>query len=132
MRSLLAIVLAASTACVPALPSPSVAEHSADAFVAVPGPPPPARVELVPPRPGHALWVDGAWLWEGTRWRWSDGGWYEPAPGVHYADWTTIRRDDGTLLYANPQWLDARGAPVSAPPRAASARSIGGPSSVKT
>ena len=72
------------------------------------------------------MWVDGAWYWEGSRWRWTDGGWFTPAPGTRYADWSTKRRPDGELLYANPQWLDANNAPIPTPPRPVAATPIGG------
>jgi hypothetical protein len=108
-------------ACGSSLPGPPLAPQAESAFVEVSAPPPPARVEVVPPAPStaRASWVDGAWEWEGSRWRWSDGGWFTVPAGVRYADWVARRRPDGTLLYANPQWVDVRGAPVEAPPRLA-------------
>jgi len=93
----------------------------------VPAPPPPARVEIVPPKPhGSVAWVDGAWLWEGSRWRWTPGGWFAVPRGVRYADWRARRREDGTLLYANPQWFDPQGTPSAAPARVKTAPAIGG------
>jgi hypothetical protein len=123
---LIGIALALATGCA-TLPGPPRALQPEAAFVEVPGPPPPARVEVVPPRPrGAVAWVDGSWMWEGTRWKWSAGGWFSLAGGLRYADWIARRREDGTMLYANPQWQDARGEPVAAPPRAATATAIGG------
>jgi hypothetical protein len=104
-----------------------VAPPPANSFVTVPGPPPAARVEIVPETPkARAVWVDGGWLWEGIHWRWVDGGWFEAPPGYRYSRWSTQRRDDGALLFAGPQWFDERDNSVSAPRRLASASAIGG------
>jgi hypothetical protein len=45
---------------------------------------------------------------------------------VRYADWRARRREDGTLLYANPQWFDPQGTPSAAPARVKTAPAIGG------
>ena len=57
------------------------------ALARVPYPPPPARVESVPPRPStKATWIDGEWTWRGKRWLWVRGRWVEPPKGAvfHY------------------------------------------------
>jgi hypothetical protein len=109
------------------LPRPAAAPPLEASFVDVLGPPPPARPEIMPKRPdGPVVWVDGAWSWEGARWRWIGGGWFVPPPGSRYADWATRRRPDGELRYANPQWLDASGAPIPAPPKVEPSAAIGG------
>ena len=105
---------------------PAVPPPEAD-FVEVPAPPPPARVEIVSSRPnGARFWIDGSWMWEGSRWKWTSGGWFAPPAGVQYVDWRVIRRDDGTLLYANAMWLDAHGAPTNAPAPIIKSPPIGG------
>jgi hypothetical protein len=105
---------------------PAVPPPEAD-FVEVSAPPPPARVEVVTPQPkGARFWIDGSWMWEGSRWKWAPGGWFSPPAGVQYVDWRVRRREDGTLLYANAMWLDARGAPTAAPAPVSKSQAIGG------
>lgn len=114
--------------CGSSLPGPPLAPQPPDAFIEVPMPPPPAQVEIVPARPEAArTWVDGAWTWEGTRWRRQAGGWLALPRGPRYAAGVARRRDDGTLLYANPRWLDGEGRTLDEPRRIAEARTPGGP-----
>ncbi len=41
--------------------------------------PPPARVEIHPPRPSvHAEWIPGSWHWAGGSWNWMAGLWRVP------------------------------------------------------
>jgi hypothetical protein len=68
------------------------------------------------------VWVDGSWEWSGTRWRWVDGGWFQPpAEGIFRSEWA-ISRDCATRLsYATATWRDARGNEVAGPQRIVSA-----------
>jgi len=71
-------------------------------------PPPPAKVELVPPAPGEqCVWVDGNWEWRGRQWDWQSGKWVVPPPGCHYAaarlSWIDSARG-GTLYFTPPNW----------------------------
>lgn len=131
---LAAATAVATVACGGTLPEPPGAAQLAAAFVEVPTPPPPPRVGIVPARPDApvTVWVNGAWLWQGTRWRWDSGGWFVPPPGGHYARWAAKRREDGTLLYAGPQWFDSRGAPIAPPPPVIPAAAVGGKSEQAT
>jgi hypothetical protein len=108
---------AALNGCGSSLPmAPSIAQPE-NAFIDVPFPPPPPRVEFVPPKPkSSATWVDGAWTREGTRWRWKRGGWFDVPPGVFYSQWETKRPDGTRLLFAAPAWRDAKGNVVPDPP----------------
>ena len=92
-----------------------------NAFVEVPYPPPPARVEFVTERPNReAVWIDGEWGWSGRRWAWEYGRWVvPPSSNVGYVRWFTVRRQDGVLLFSPGTWKDASGATIAAPPAAA-------------
>ena len=118
-----ALGLLAVDGCGSSLPmAPSIAQP-ANAFIDVPFPPPPPRVEFVPPQPkSGASWIDGAWTREGTRWRWKRGGWYDVPPGVFYSQWETLRPDGTRLLFAAPAWRDAKGNVVPDPPLLARAK----------
>jgi hypothetical protein len=86
-------------------------------------PPPPARIEFVPPPPAKgAVWIDGEWVWQGRRWAWRIGRWVQPPPGARYSPWTVVRGDDGTTFYAAGTWRDDRGAELAEPPALVAAR----------
>jgi hypothetical protein len=80
-------------------------------------PPPPARVELLPPVPSpQAVWVDGEWMWRRERWAWLPGRWVNPAPQTAFSPWVFVRGLDGRLWYAPGVWRDlAQGTPVDSP-----------------
>jgi hypothetical protein len=81
-------------------------------------------MEVLPPRPEGALWLDGQWSWQATRWHWEPGGWVAPPPaGTYFAPWAIARRSDGALLFAGARWRDADGRDVDAPPLLARAES---------
>lgn len=106
-------------ACAKSLPIPVLGTHPPDcaAFVSVPYPPPPARVEIIPDKPREgAVWVDGEWIWRGRRWDWEIGGWVMPPEG-YFAPWVLVRRDDGSLYHARSRWFDNEGNPLVRPPR---------------
>jgi hypothetical protein len=51
--------------------------------IAVTMAPPPARVEVAPPRPGPGyFWVGGNWHWDGYRQVWMPGHWEAGRPGA--------------------------------------------------
>jgi len=83
----------------------------------VPFPPPPPRPEHLPPKPDDdAVWVDGEWDWDGTRYRWVRGSWVKPPAGAKVAPWSVVRRgDDGQLFYSPSTWYDASGRAMPAP-----------------
>ncbi len=94
----------------------------------VPYPPPPARVEYVPPRPsGDAVWIDGEWAWRGRRWAWRAGRWVVPPPNASFAPWTTVRDPLGTVHIAAGAWRDRDGNEVAAPKPLAFGRPSAGP-----
>ena len=89
-------------ACIPSIPTPPSGAHEGEVPIAVPFPPPPARVDLVQdPPPGFAspAWVDGQWLWLGRRWVWEPGRWVNLLPGTVYAGPRVYRRTDGQLVW---------------------------------
>lgn len=85
--------------------------------MAVPLPPPPLRPEHVPPQPDGAVWIDGEWSWDGTRYRWTNGAWVVAPTGGRVAPWTVVRRNDGQLFYSPSVWYDKSGAVVAEPRR---------------
>lgn len=114
MAFVLSLVLAA---CGSSLPTPVTGTHppGCAAFVEVPYPPPPARVEMIPEKPREgAVWVDGEWAWRGKRWSWEKGGWAMPPEGF-YAPWVLVRREDGSLYHVRGRWFDQEGKPLARP-----------------
>lgn len=104
------------SACAASLPTPVRTGGRTDSYVAVTTPPPPLRPELVPPQPSDdAVWVDGEWTWDGSRYRWTSGAWVTPQSGAKLAPWALVRREDGQLFYSPSVWYDATGA-VAPPP----------------
>jgi hypothetical protein len=94
--------------CASSIPVPETGSHTRDEqTIAIPYPPPPARVEVVPAMPKDipgAVWVDGEWQWKGRRWVWSPGQWQAPLLGGYYAPPTVVRFEDGTLEYYAGTW----------------------------
>ena len=102
--------------CTRHVPHPPYVGQPTSALVEVPFPPPPARVEVVPPRPtARSVWIDGEWSWHGRKWAWKAGRWVVPTPGTAFAPWTTVRGLDGTLFFAPGAWRDAHGEVVVEP-----------------
>jgi len=96
------------TACAPRLPVPAGATHTGDEYVAVPYPPPPAKVEIPPTAPSErAVWVDGHWQWNGGGYGWTPGQWLVPESGAAYARPTLVRLRNGDLLYYEGTWKSA-------------------------
>jgi hypothetical protein len=120
----LVALLVAILGCGGSLPVPASAEQPAGAFERVPYPPPPARPELVPEAPrSDAVWVDGEWRWEGTRWAWLLGAWVVPPTGSDgYARWAWKRDRRGQLYVAPGSWRSASGKTVAMPRPLALAR----------
>lgn len=111
------LLLVATLSCRASLPVPVLGTHppGCAAFVEVPFPPPPARVEMVGERPREgAVWVDGEWVWRGKRWSWEPGGWVMPPDGF-YAPWVLVRREDGSLYHVRGRWFDGEGKPLVRP-----------------
>jgi hypothetical protein len=129
MRVLVGVGAALVTACGSPVVHPPVTPQPSAALVEVDSPPPPARVETVPPRPsGVAVWIDGEWIWRRARWAWLEGRWVAPPSGGAFAPWVFVRGSDGRLWYAPGTWRDSQGAALPAP--AALARASVEPSGV--
>jgi hypothetical protein len=114
-RGAIALLIAAvmAAACGSRIPVPPTGPHPANTtnYIEVPYPPPPARVEVLPPMPLEpgAVWVDGEWAWQGKRWTWLPGGWVVPPRGAYFAPWLVYRLDNGRLLFAPGTWHAANG-----------------------
>jgi len=106
VRRLIALSLLVLAGCgASKLPLPEIGPHVREAPVVVPYPPPAARVEIVPEKPGkRAVWIDGEWLWERRRWVWKAGRWELPPEDSYWAPPVTIRQADGTLAYFAGGW----------------------------
>ncbi len=111
----------------PLLPRPAYVQQPATALVVIPFPPPPARVEIVPPQPvADAVWIDGEWAWRRRRWGWKLGRWLVPPPGGRFSPWTAVRNDVGTLYFASGVWRDAHGDEMPEPKALAVGDATGG------
>ena len=109
LAPLLALAL---VACTYKLPVPRTGDHRGDEPEPVPFPPPPGRVEIVPPPADmkKPVWIDGEWLWAGRRWVWQDGRWQEtPSEDSYFAPPATVRLSDGNLAHFKGTWK--KGAP---------------------
>jgi hypothetical protein len=120
---------AAMLACGAArLPAPPYTKQRTEALAPVTFPPPPARVEYIPPMPNAvAVWLDGEWTWQGGAWAWKRGRWVAPPANARYAPWTSTRDSLGTLYVAEGQWRSPDGGALADPPPLAVARTGGGP-----
>src|SRR5262245_28556105 len=68
------------------LPRPRMVPARAEDYVAVTQGPRTPPVEIVPAKPKDgAVWVDGGWAHDGTRFRWEDGAWVIPPDGATYS-----------------------------------------------
>ena len=122
-----AALMAGALSCRAKLPTPRYSAQPTSALVAVPYPPPPARVEIVPDRPQDgAVWVDGEWSWDGRRWGWKLGRWVAPPPSATFSPWTTVRGRGGCSIAAGA-WRDEQGAKVAEPQPLAVADASTGP-----
>jgi hypothetical protein len=107
----------AASACAPRIPRPTFVVQPTSALVEVGEPPPPARVEVLPPQPGPAaVWIDGEWTWRRGHWAWLSGRWCHPPAGGAFSPWVFERAPDGRLWYTPGVWRTAAGEPIEAPP----------------
>lgn len=118
---LIATVLAA---CGGSLRRPKAAPIRVTEYVAVPFPPRPAIVEIVPPKPKNdrtkppaeqfdeddLVWADGTWEWANDRYQWEAGAWVVLPRGAARTRWALVRRkEDGQLYFAPSRWRDGVG-----------------------
>jgi len=117
MRLALAIASLLLAACGGRFPRPPYSPQPTSALVVLSAPPPPARVENVPPRPdvSGVVWIDGEWTFRRGRWSWSPGHWVVPPPDQTFSPWVVVRGVDGQLWQAPGTWRDAKGNAVEAP-----------------
>lgn len=99
--------------CHGSLPAPPSGPVPADALLEIPYPPPPARVETVPPpKQDTEVWIDGQWTWNGKEWKWTDGAWVTPPPNAYFTPWKVVLREDGRFLFAAAAWRAMDGRPL--------------------
>ncbi|MDB4935878.1 MAG: hypothetical protein JWP87_2850 [Labilithrix sp.] len=110
------------------LPAPAYTGQPTDALQQVDFPPPPARVEFVPPEPEEsaAVWIDGEWTWQGGRYAWKPGRWLAPPTGAKFSPWTWQRDKLGDYYVAEGKWRDAQGRELPDPKPIAVGRTRGG------
>jgi hypothetical protein len=104
---LLLYVLGSGVACQHGVPTPPSGPHRATAHnpaVIIQYPPPPVRVECVPPQPrDECVWVDGNWTRQARGWGWSPGAWViPPAKCYHaqaYSKWIRAGNNKQDQLY---------------------------------
>ncbi len=102
-----------STPLVPRGPHPPHVQE----FVAVPYPPPPAKVEELPesPRDPSCAWVDGHYDFDGRGFSWQAGRWVLPTPGCYYAPplvaWS--KGGEARLYYTPPRWYQGGAAQMT-------------------
>ncbi len=113
----LCAAIALTPACSGSLPRPPTGPVPPDAMTEVPFPPPPARVETVPPRKKDGdVWIDGQWDWDGKAWKWLEGSWTTPPANAYFTRWATERRSDGRLFFARATWRARDGRPLDVAP----------------
>jgi hypothetical protein len=109
------------------LPAPTYVEQPTEALSPVDYPPPPARVEFVPPTPNDtAVWIDGEWIWQGRRWAWKPGRWLRVPANASFSPWTAVRDETGVLYVAEGKWRDKQGHELPDPAPLAVGRTRGG------
>ena len=123
-RRLWAVLL---LSCGGSAPHPPYAPQATNALTAIDLPPPPGRVETIPPpAAGADAWVDGEWVLRHGRWYWLLGRWVAVPKGATFSPWVAVRASDGTPFYAPSAWHDATtGAVLPAPPALALATASG-------
>jgi hypothetical protein len=125
--ALVELAVPLACACGGQLPHPEYVAQPTSALVEVTRPPPPARVETVPPSPAaSAVWIDGEWTWRRARWAWLPGRWVNATTGARFSPWVFVRGRDGRLWVAPGVWRDANGKPVDPPEALAEATVEGG------
>jgi hypothetical protein len=123
MRWFFAVAALSCACCAGRVREPPYLAQPATALVEVTQPPPPGRVEAVPPSPrGDAVWVDGEWKWRRHKWAWQPGYWAVPPAKTRFSPWAFVRGLDGRLWVAPGSWRDAKGAAIAQPQALAVAR----------
>jgi hypothetical protein len=108
------LLFALLPACSSSLPRPPAGLVPTSDMIEVPYPPPPGRVEIIPPKKtAGQVWIDGQWEWDGNGWKWREGAWSTPPPNAYFTPWMTKRRADGQLLFARAEWRDKAGRPLN-------------------
>ena len=103
---------------VPIGPEPATAPPP----ILVDAPPPPAKIEHVPPDPGApCAWLDGQWGWVGETWEWTPGAWVVPPADCHFVPgrfgWAE-GADRSLLFFAPGRWYHDESSATCAAPAA--------------
>lgn len=97
-----------------ALPLPISGPNEGTTLIVVPYPPPAARAEIIPPKPGNrVVWIDGSWTWDRRHWVWQRGRWEVPPKGAHYATAKIVPMPDGSLGWIVGGWQMANAQTVT-------------------
>jgi WXXGXW repeat (2 copies) len=89
--------------------------------MAVDVPPPPIRIENVPPQPNSdCLWADGRWRRSDGQWQWVPGAWVRPLKTCYYAEpllvWIPSVDGRGVLFHTDGEWYDRSTGTLCQPP----------------
>jgi hypothetical protein len=118
MRPWFAVITGLGLGCSSGLRHPSYAPQPTSALFEVTAPPPPGRVESIPPAPiREAVWIDGEWRWRRHKWGWEPGYWAVPPPHAKFSPWAFVRDPDGRFWVAPGSWRDSSGAAIPPPPQ---------------
>ncbi len=122
---LLYLVAAAAIACAsrsrlaPTVDVPDSATVTGS--MVVPYPPPPAKVETMPPAPieRSCVYLDGQWVFGARDWQWHSGAWVIAPPGCAFARsqlfWQTAGVDRSELRFRPGHWANAQNTAVDCP-----------------
>jgi hypothetical protein len=114
--TVVAALLGMSSACSKPIPTPPTGPAVREPGVEVPYPPPPGRVEVIPPaKRTDEVWVNGQWDWDGETWSWIEGSWRVPPQGSHFTPWSAVRKNDGRLMFRSAAWRTADGQRIADP-----------------
>lgn len=87
----------------------------------VPYPPPPARIETMPPAPADpaCVYLDGQWIFGARDWQWQAGGWVIARDDCSFAPsrlfWHPLGADRAELRYRVGRWVQTAYPTVDCP-----------------
>jgi hypothetical protein len=103
LRRLSLLLLLATAASGTMFFSPPSHAARVDVGIRIGTPPPPLRVERVPPPRAGYVWVQGHWRWVHNRHVWRQGYWVRGRRGQHWVD-ARWRRCGPNWCYRHGHW----------------------------